>query len=330
MLAVGLALTACAPPETSSEGSGNEQRAEKPTKEQPKDEQPAKEQPKDDAGDKNKERPKEPAPKEPGRKPKPEPNPSAPTAGRQYDATVTVSRVVDGDTIEISPAVAGNEEVRLIGVDTPETEDPNEEIEPMGPEASAYAESRLTGARVELEFDVERFDQYGRLLAYVYAGGQMFNEDLVEEGYAQAYPYEPNTRYADRFAAAQEQAKASGLGIWGLTLAQQCQLADRGNGIGEGSPGCSSVSASASASATASAEASASAGSSATASPAAGGQAVPPISEDDCPLNARIKGNASSGIYHVPGGAYYDETDPEECFATPRDAEAAGYRASEV
>ncbi|MDP9410034.1 MAG: thermonuclease family protein, partial [Actinomycetota bacterium] len=245
-------------------------------------------------------------------------------------ATVTVSRVVDGDTIEISPAVAGNEEVRLIGVDTPETEDPNEEIEPMGPEASAYAESRLTGARVELEFDVERFDQYGRLLAYVYAGGQMFNEDLVEEGYAQAYPYEPNTRYADRFTAAQEQAKASGLGIWGLTLAQQCQLADRGNSIGEGSPGCSSVSASASASATASAEASASAGSSATASPAAGGQAVPPISEDDCPLNARIKGNASSGIYHVPGGAYYDETDPEECFATPRDAEAAGYRASEV
>ena len=80
----------------------------------------------------------------------------------------------------------------------------------------------------------------------------MFNEALVEEGLAQAYPYEPNTRYEGRFAAAQREARAAGLGIWDLTLAKQCQLADRGNGIGEGTPGCSGASASASSSATAS------------------------------------------------------------------------------
>lgn len=103
----------------------------------------------------------------------------------RFDATATVTEVVDGDTINISPAIDGNDEVRLIGVDTPETKDPSEEIEPYGPEASAYAVSRLSGVDIELEFDQERTDQYGRLLAYVYpAGGSMFNVDLVEEGYA--------------------------------------------------------------------------------------------------------------------------------------------------
>ncbi|WP_336660866.1 sunset domain-containing protein [Leucobacter sp. USHLN153] len=48
----------------------------------------------------------------------------------------------------------------------------------------------------------------------------------------------------------------------------------------------------------------------------------------NCPAWAPIKGNASSMIYHVPGGAFYSRTNPEECFSTPRAAEKAGYRAS--
>lgn len=48
----------------------------------------------------------------------------------------------------------------------------------------------------------------------------------------------------------------------------------------------------------------------------------------DCPANAPIKGNASSMIYHVPRGAFYDRTNPEECFTTEAAARAAGYRAS--
>jgi micrococcal nuclease len=236
-----------------------------------------------------------------------------------------VSQVVDGDTIEIFPAIDGIEEVRLIGVDTPETNDPYEGVEPYGLEATGFATDELTGRRVGLEFDVERVDQYDRLLAYVYAGGEMFNEDLVEEGYAQTYPYPPNTKYADRFEEAQEGARAGGLGIWGLSLDQQCQLANHGNGIGEGSAGCEVVT-------DPSATATATATSTATAGGAAGG-AVPPISEENCPPNAPIKGNESSSgelIYHMPNDAYYDATHPEECFATPQDAEAAGYRAAEV
>ena len=153
-------------------------------------------------------------------------------------ATVTVSRVIDGDTIEVSPAVNGLMDVRLIGVDTPETVDPAEGVEPYGPQASDIAKRELSGRRVRLEFDQERMDQYGRLLAYVHAGGTMFNEELVAKGYAQAYPYPPNTAHAGLFAAAQRGARAAGLGIWGLSTAQQCELANRGNGIGEGTPGC--------------------------------------------------------------------------------------------
>jgi micrococcal nuclease len=187
-------------------------------------------------------KPKPKAHPTPNRKPAPSqgPKPAAPPTNtvRPARATVMVSNVIDGDTIEISPAVNGLKDVRLIGVDTPETVDPVEGIEPYGPQASDFATRELSLRRVRLEFDKERMDQYGRLLAYVYLGGTMFNEELVAKGYAQAYPYPPDTAHAARFAAAQRKARAAGLGIWGLPTAQKCQLADRGNGIGEASPGC--------------------------------------------------------------------------------------------
>jgi micrococcal nuclease len=151
----------------------------------------------------------------------------------------TVTEVVDGDTIEIEPAVGGNGEVRLIGVDTPETKDPDEGVEPYGEEASTYALTELEGEEVELEFGEERTDQYGRLLAYVYQpGDEMFNEDLLDGGYAQVYTVSPNDEHEEAFEAAQEEARSAGLGIWGLSRSEQCELANRGNGIGEGSPGC--------------------------------------------------------------------------------------------
>jgi micrococcal nuclease len=200
-------------------------------------------------------------------------------SGGDYDETVTVSRVVDGDTVKVSPAIDGVTDVRLIGIDTPETVDPGEEVEPYGTEASAFATEELTGQSVGLEFGAERTDQYDRLLAYVYLGGEMFNEVLVEAGYAQAYPYEPNTEYEDRFASAQEGAKAAGLGIWGLPLEDQCLLANHGNGIGEGSPGCGESAASPTASPGASASASADASSPA---PGGGGGAPTGGGDIDC------------------------------------------------
>jgi Excalibur calcium-binding domain len=60
-----------------------------------------------------------------------------------------------------------------------------------------------------------------------------------------------------------------------------------------------------------------------------GGDSSPPVSGNACPSDAPIKGNQQSGIYHVPGGQSYDRTNPEECFTSEEDAQAAGYRKSQ-
>jgi micrococcal nuclease len=110
---------------------------------------------------------------------------------QQPETSATVTRVVDGDTIEISPAIGGIEDVRLIGVDTPETVDPSTPVQPYGPQASNFTKAQLEGKRVALEFDEVREDQYGRLLAYIHVGGQLFNETLLRQGYAQLYIVPP-------------------------------------------------------------------------------------------------------------------------------------------
>jgi hypothetical protein len=55
-----------------------------------------------------------------------------------------------------------------------------------------------------------------------------------------------------------------------------------------------------------------------------------PTSSGSCPSWAPIKGNADSGIYHVPGGRYYNATKAEECFRTESAAVGAGYRKSKA
>lgn len=139
--------------------------------------------------------------------------PTAPgaTSGR---SSATVTRVVDGDTVI---ARVGGEElrVRLIGIDTPETVAPGQPVECFGPAASAFTHRRLEGRDVKLEFDVERLDRYGRTLAYVWLGGELFNETLVREGYAVVTTFPPDVRYVDRFVAAQRAAREQHLGLWG-------------------------------------------------------------------------------------------------------------------
>ena len=144
----------------------------------------------------------------------PSPDEEVNEAGRS-GVVATVTRVIDGDTVEISPAIDGIEDVRFIGVDTPELNDPACGEHPYGIEASEFTRAQLGGQEVELEFDVEKTDRYGRLLAYVYHG-EMFNETLLEEGYAQVATYPPNVKYVDRFEEAQAEARAANLGMWGL------------------------------------------------------------------------------------------------------------------
>jgi micrococcal nuclease len=126
---------------------------------------------------------------------------------------ITVSRVVDGDTVEVIPEVDDLTEVRLIGVDTPETSHPTYGEQPYGQQAKEFTVSQLEGERVALEFDMEKVDQYGRLLAYLWlTDGRMFNEALLREGYAQMATFSPNVKYVERFREAQREAREANRG----------------------------------------------------------------------------------------------------------------------
>lgn len=135
------------------------------------------------------------------------------------DGSYRVIRVVDGDTIVIS--YQGKEEkVRLIGVDTPESvhSDASKNT-PYGKIASDYTKAQLTGKTIQLEFDVQERDKYGRLLAYVYVDGKMYNKTLLEEGHAKVATFPPNVKYVDEFQRLEQQAQKKQVGMWqGYTL----------------------------------------------------------------------------------------------------------------
>jgi len=124
-----------------------------------------------------------------------------------------VSRVVDGDTIEVD-LPGGEEDVRYIGIDTPETVKPDTPVQCFGPQASERNHQLVEGKRVRLVFDQERRDVYGRLLAYVYVGDDFINADLISGGYARTLEIEPNTSHAAEFRQLQEQASDAGRGLW--------------------------------------------------------------------------------------------------------------------
>jgi micrococcal nuclease len=146
--------------------------------------------------------------------------------GRKYNYDdIAVKRVVDGDTLLLE----SGDRVRLIGIDTPEVHESAKlhrdagrsgqdikTIQEMGKRAADFTKSLVEGKRVRLEFDVERKDKYGRLLAYVYLvdGGVFVNAKIVEEGYASLMTYPPNVKYADEFVKLYRQARENNRGLW--------------------------------------------------------------------------------------------------------------------
>jgi micrococcal nuclease len=145
--------------------------------------------------------------------------PGAPAGGteaaeRPTDTNALVTRVVDGDTVEVR--FRGRDlDVRLIGIDTPESVAPGQPVECYALAASRFTRRELEDERVRLEFDVERLDRYGRTLAYVWRGPELFNETLVRLGYAFVATFPPNVRYVDRLRDAQREARADERGVWG-------------------------------------------------------------------------------------------------------------------
>jgi len=128
-------------------------------------------------------------------------------------AEVPVTKVTDGDTVRVEVGGRG-ERVRLIGIDAPEVPWYGGPDECFGIEAGLYARSRLDGRSVRLDYDRERRDRFGRLLAYVYVGEELFNLTLVRLGYARSLAVPPNVKMSGRFAAAERDARESSRGLW--------------------------------------------------------------------------------------------------------------------
>jgi len=206
---------------------------------------------------------------------------------------VKVTRVIDGDTIEIS----GGQKVRYIGIDTPETVDPNQPTGCFGKEASLKNQELVLARQVRLEKDISETDRFGRLLRYVYLTENekeiMINEELVKLGFALSSTYPPDVKYQDLFNAAQSQARENNRGLW-----SSCSSSTTPESLGS-TPKATEIN---SASTT----------------------------QDNC----LIKGNISASgekIYHLPGCGSYEktvinETMGEKFFCSENEAIEAGFR----
>jgi len=139
-----------------------------------------------------------------------------------------IRNVVDGDTLKVFYE-GQKESIRLIGIDTPESrknkkahkdaERSGEDIEAitsMGKEATKYAKGLVRpGDVINIEFDIQKRDQYKRLLGYVYLNdGCMLNEMLVRAGYESPLTYPPNVKYQERFLKAYREAREKGRGLF--------------------------------------------------------------------------------------------------------------------
>ncbi|NQS99858.1 MAG: thermonuclease family protein [Candidatus Omnitrophica bacterium] len=145
-------------------------------------------------------------------------------APTDYD-NVLVTKVFDGDTLRL----ANGEKVRLLGIDAPELHESDKlyrdiqrsgqdmkTIMAMGRKSYTFTKELVAGERVRLEFDVEKRDKYGRLLAHVFiTNTQLFlNAEIIKQGYAEPMTIPPNLEYADHFQELYQQARENRRGLW--------------------------------------------------------------------------------------------------------------------
>lgn len=117
---------------------------------------------------------------------------------------VLVARVIDGDTIELQDG----SRVRYLGIDTPESG------EYYASEATAKNRELVEGKIVELQSGKRDQDKYDRLLRYVYVDGVFVNAELVAQGYATAYIFDPNERFSQVLVQLEQYAKMKNKGLW--------------------------------------------------------------------------------------------------------------------
>lgn len=133
-----------------------------------------------------------------------EPTPVKEVAVEPIFEQAMVSNVIDGDTVELMDGRV----IRYLGIDTPETG------EYYFQESTDKNRELVEGKIVELQSGERDADEYGRLLRYVYIDGTFVNAELVTQGYAKAYIFDPDDRYSQILVQLEQYAKMSKRGIW--------------------------------------------------------------------------------------------------------------------
>tara|TARA_Y100000814_G_C12292962_1_gene389114 strand:- start:37 stop:555 length:519 start_codon:yes stop_codon:yes gene_type:complete len=128
------------------------------------------------------------------------------STGSDYKSAY-VSKVIDGDTIEIDYKSAN---IRLLGINTPETKHPHKREECFGQEASIELRKMIEGKKVKLDFNGK--GKYDRDLVYVYINNKSINEHMISEGFAyhSKYPH----KYEKKYAKLENKAKKKKKGLW--------------------------------------------------------------------------------------------------------------------
>lgn len=130
------------------------------------------------------------------------------------DTRGEVVRVIDGDTLIVE--VAGEDlTIRLLNIDTPETKHPDHPVQCQGPEATTFLTERLpAGTEIELEYDQEREDRYGRTLAGVFESDSLVNAEIAAAGLGVPVLFEPNDKFFREVTDASEDARAHARGLF--------------------------------------------------------------------------------------------------------------------
>ena len=138
--------------------------------------------------------------------------------------TVTgiVTKVSDGDTIQVTTPEKTKLRVRLYGMDAPETPKLNQRTgrinkpgQPYGEESWKALEGKIMGKQVRL--DIIDIDQYKRMVGVIWIGNRNINMEMVKEGYAEAYLEYLKESYRAQFIQAEKEARSARRGIWSLS-----------------------------------------------------------------------------------------------------------------
>jgi len=158
-----------------------------------------------------------------------------------------VKEVIDGDTIRLE----NHKIIRYIGLDTPELREKIKDEwiyspRPFAEKAKSYNEKLVNGKVIKLKTDIQKIDNFGRILAYVYpvkedfndkntnsllsfwnkikiffnftnknyADDKMINVQILEKGYGVIYVCPPNLEHLEDFVKAQKKARKNKRGVW--------------------------------------------------------------------------------------------------------------------